>query len=533
MKGIKMKTTYISHHTVGDEIKFDYFEVDHKNRNIKSNPTVKLSFIDEQKDEDAFQIRISKYYEIEIIYGTKRSLIYAFHVLSNFNQKISCGLYESMPAFKHRGIIEGFYGRPWSHENRLDAIQFIHEHYMNMYIYAPKDDPYHRHLWREAYPLASFAKLKELIYHAQQLNVDFVFSLSPGNDFDYTKESDFEYLFKKIDAIIETGVTMYALLMDDINYALNTDAKKRFKTPGIAHAYVSNKLNQYLKSKLEKYVLMMCPTEYYQNTNTPYREDLKFNLESNIWVFWTGYNTIAEYIPNLDGQRVQSYFDHPLVLWENYPVNDMAFDRTFLGPLKNRGKYLFLNHVAMVANPMVEWHMSKLPLLTMSDYMYQPVSYDPLLSYEEALKTFLDGQDELYASLKCFAENNFHSLISYDTLKEVENAINNLDFNVLDQYFNETLAHFNALESKFKNKAFIIEAKPWFERFKMDYDLYIKINENKAIKEDTEYFNHDNKTIGTNIIVKLAKKLNLYDGPIYKKERPNYWDLKKGESNEI
>jgi hypothetical protein len=56
------------------------------------------------------------------------------------------------PSFAERGVVEGFYGTPWTHQDRVDILRFEGAHGMNVYYYAPKDDPYHRKLWRDAYP---------------------------------------------------------------------------------------------------------------------------------------------------------------------------------------------------------------------------------------------------------------------------------------------------------------------------------------------------------------------------------------------
>ena len=45
------------------------------------------------------------------------------------------------PAFAIRGVIEGFYGTPWSDEQRLDIIDFLAAHRFNTFLgYVPKDD---------------------------------------------------------------------------------------------------------------------------------------------------------------------------------------------------------------------------------------------------------------------------------------------------------------------------------------------------------------------------------------------------------
>ncbi len=40
-----------------------------------------------------------------------------------------------------RGVIEGFYGRPWTHQQRLSLIDFLADRGMNTFVYSPKDDP--------------------------------------------------------------------------------------------------------------------------------------------------------------------------------------------------------------------------------------------------------------------------------------------------------------------------------------------------------------------------------------------------------
>ena len=47
------------------------------------------------------------------------------------------------PDLPNRGVVEGFYGTPWSHEVRLSLIDFYGKFKMNSYLYGPKDDHYH------------------------------------------------------------------------------------------------------------------------------------------------------------------------------------------------------------------------------------------------------------------------------------------------------------------------------------------------------------------------------------------------------
>ena len=84
------------------------------------------------------------------------------------------------PSFPKRGIVEGFYGTPWTLEDRVDILRFQGQHGMNVYYYAPKDDPYHRKLWRKPYPRTQMSHLLEVANAARSNFVDFCFAVSPG-----------------------------------------------------------------------------------------------------------------------------------------------------------------------------------------------------------------------------------------------------------------------------------------------------------------------------------------------------------------
>ncbi len=62
-----------------------------------------------------------------------------------------------------RGTVEGFYGPPWTHEQRLAHLEFSARVGLNAYVYAPKHDPLHRQLWREPYGAGQLRQFAELV----------------------------------------------------------------------------------------------------------------------------------------------------------------------------------------------------------------------------------------------------------------------------------------------------------------------------------------------------------------------------------
>lgn len=61
------------------------------------------------------------------------------------------------------GVIEGFYGRPWTTEQRKDLFRKLKKLGMDFYMYAPKDDYKHRAYWRELYTVEEADHLSSIL----------------------------------------------------------------------------------------------------------------------------------------------------------------------------------------------------------------------------------------------------------------------------------------------------------------------------------------------------------------------------------
>ena len=103
--------------------------------------------------------------------------------------------------FRHRGIVEGFYGRPWAHADRLWWIDRLAELGMNTYVVAPKDDPLQRERWREPYPAEELARFGELVRRGRDAGVALGFALSPGLSIRYSDAADVATLVAKLRAL--------------------------------------------------------------------------------------------------------------------------------------------------------------------------------------------------------------------------------------------------------------------------------------------------------------------------------------------
>ena len=77
------------------------------------------------------------------------------------------------------GLIEGFYGRPWTWAERAETVAFLGPRGYGFYLYAPKADPYLRRRWREPHPADTATALAGLADRVRAAGVRFGVGLSP------------------------------------------------------------------------------------------------------------------------------------------------------------------------------------------------------------------------------------------------------------------------------------------------------------------------------------------------------------------
>lgn len=294
---------------------------------------------------------------------------------------------EDFPSFPERGIVEGFYGKPWSHQDRLDMLRFEGEHGMNVYYYAPKDDPYHRNLWRKPYPHREYARLGELASAAHENFVDFCFAISPGLSIRYSSEQDFGQLTTKLESVSQLGVSCFALFLDDVAPELqNSSDRARFSTLAEAHASLINKLFGHLKSRSPNNRLVVTPTTYTNSWgNRDYVEELGSLVRPEVPMVWTGIDTFSPTITSAQAVEWGKLLKRPPLVWDNFPVNDADSWRPHLGPLLGRGPDLAQSAHGFFSNPMIQARASLIPLATVADYLWNPAAYDPSRSLARSL----------------------------------------------------------------------------------------------------------------------------------------------------
>jgi hyaluronoglucosaminidase len=259
-------------------------------------------------------------------------------------------------------------------------------------VHAPKDDPYHRARWREPYPEAELEQLAGLVREASRAGVQLAYALAPGLDVCYSQDVELDAAIAKCEQVRSVGVRAFQLLWDDVEHALSCpEDEERYgheeQPSGAAQADFSNRFREAFP---QPGPLVVCPMGYAGTGDSPYRRSFSAPLHPDVVVYWTGPEVVSLGIAREALNTAAARFrGHTLLIWDNYPVNDFDPERLFLGPLLGRDPRLLDGRCAgLVANAMVQAVPSKLALATVADWLRDPASYDPLASYERALREY-------------------------------------------------------------------------------------------------------------------------------------------------
>ncbi|MFD7976175.1 beta-N-acetylglucosaminidase domain-containing protein [Streptomyces sp. NPDC059071] len=325
------------------------------------------------------------------------------------------------PAGAVRGLTEGFYGRPWSPAERLAQIDFMGRTKQNRYLYAPGDDPYRRALWREPYPAAERAAFRELAARAAANHVTLAWAVAPGQAMCLSSDADLKALTRKIDSMWALGVRAFQLQFQDVSYSewhCSDDGDAFGSGPGAAaraHARVANAVAAHL---VERYPgaapLSLMPTEYYQDGATDYRTALAGALDARVEVAWTGVGAVPRTITGRELAGARDALRHPLLTMDNYPVNDYAQDRLFLGPSTGREPAVAAGSAGFLANAMEQAAASRVPLFTAADFAWNPKGYRPQESWRAAVDELAGPDPAAREALRALAGNDASSILDPD-----------------------------------------------------------------------------------------------------------------------
>lgn len=416
--------------------------------------------------------------EIVVAGQDERGTYYAMQTLAQLlkDNQLPEVVITDFPSIAYRGVVEGFYGTPWSHEARLRQLKFYGENKMNTYIYGPKDDPYHSSPnWRLPYPEQEAKQLQELVKVANENEVDFVWAIHPGQDIKWN-EADRNLLLAKFEKMYELGVRSFAVFFDDIS-GEGTKAEKQAELLN----YIDN---QFVKVKGDVTPLVMCPTEYNKSWANPeggYLTTLGTKLNRTIQIMWTGDRVVSD-ITKEGIAWINKLIKRPAYIWWNFPVSDYVRDHLLLGPVYGNDREIAAQMSGFVTNPMEHAEASKIAIYGVADYAWNPVGYDSTKSWKEAMRILLpDAAD----ALEFFAMHNsdlgvnghrYRREESTDIQPASERFVGSYtqngnyaaeDFVLLSETFDRMRESSDLLAASTGNAPLIKEITPWMQQFKL------------------------------------------------------------------
>ncbi len=408
----------------------------------------------------------------------------AFYALCDLKQRVENhtledGNFVCSPCFKTRGYIEGFYGTPWTHEKRRSVMSLMALNRMNTVYYAPKDDAYHRDLWRDLYPEDDLLRLKELVDLAKEYYMEFHFCIAPGLSMKYSSDEEFETLMKKTEQLYSIGIRSFGLLLDDIDEELFYDEDKaRYGETVNAHIDLIERYHSALTEIDSSIKLTICPTLYNGTGAEYYISKLGQNISPLVSIFWTGRDICSRDLTSHEAVKFIEGTHHKPLYWDNYPVNDCAmYNEMHIAPIINRDADLWKYSEGIISNCMEYAECSKIPLITFADYLWDSDNYDAEKAWIKALnqivgkentENFISFADNLYTS--CLKDNNSQRFLKM--LVGVEMLIKAGDFEkALDlsgSYLTKMLACREYLK---KDIPICNELKKWADKFSVLCDI--------------------------------------------------------------
>lgn len=315
------------------------------------------------------------------------------------------------------GVVEGFYGRPWSHAERLDLLEQLAALGLNTYFYAPKNDLKHRAIWRETYDDAELALFRELVEACGERGLHFIYGLSPGLDISFSEAAERDRITRRFAQLRELGVRHFALLFDDLPGRMSDEDRRAYPSLAAAQCDVTNAIFGCARKHGARSRFLFCPTPYCdrmdraQHGGAAYLDEIGRLLDPAIDILWTGPEIVSETISIESIERLSQRIGRPPVIWDNLFANDYDARRLYCGPYSGRERELRGVVRGILINPNNEYPINFIALRTLAAYLDGDNKWEPrdaflqsaadwLARYETVTKPI--SLDDLVLLADCF-----------------------------------------------------------------------------------------------------------------------------------
>ncbi len=383
-----------------------------------------------------------------------------------------------------KGVIEGYYGRPWTVLQRERLIGLLGDWNLDTFLCSPKDQPDHRIYWKEPLSESALAKLKNLVDVGKSVGVDVGTSLSPGLTLEYSNVDHLESQLLRLTQLNEIGCQLVGIFLDDIPGELQSEQDlKSFTSIVEAQLYFINTLCERARSGGVTMDFIICPTQYCGIGTEDYISTFGTGLDVAVDLMWTGRQICSTTLTFSDAEIFEENTDHQPFYWDNYPVNDVAMTyQLHIGPLRGREAAMTTNMSGYLANPMELFESSLIPLQTMAEFFADPGSYDPDGAWDTAVSRMFSTESERIA-FHHFGRTVQDSCLNGDASPEVSNILNRAAYlwrtgqtleaaGVLDQLSTEIAMHSRILlGSTFTLPNLQSEILPWVEKYALGGEI--------------------------------------------------------------
>ena len=322
---------------------------------------------------------------------------------------------------KNRGIIEGYYGVPYSAEVTKDLFRFMARYKMNTYMYGAKSDPYHSRYWGDPYPTSISAEQERIGYLNQDMmrditkvanesKVNFIWAIHPGKAFANAEDPQvLDKIMAKFESMHKLGVRQFGVFVDDVGVPsdpaimklcadnLNTLQQRiddKWNKKGAAATDTVKPLHYVPQLYAHGWVSQKRAREFFESLS---------GTTSKISIYITGRDVWS--VPNnVDLATVKSWLGRDVSWWWNYPCNDQ--DPTKLFVMDTYSNFRDETHIdnlsrlekrltglgTLIINPMQQGELSKIALFSVADYSWNNAGFDNYSSWDAAIPAVVGKQ---------------------------------------------------------------------------------------------------------------------------------------------
>lgn len=333
-------------------------------------------------------------------------------ILDKGTSDLQCVTIYDYADIRNRGVIEGYYGVPYSAAVTKDLFEFMARYKMNTYMYGAKSDPYHSRFWSDPYPetitpdqerigYLSQDMIREITDVAHACKVNFIWAIHPGEAFIDAEDTGVNSrIMDKFESMYSLGVRQFGVFVDDVGVPYDEPALKlgadrltdlqnridaRWNSPSAAPGDIVKPLH---------YVPQLYAYSWTSRANARKFFESLSPVPSKINIYITG-AAVWSVPNNEDLDVVKDFLGRPTSWWWNYPCNDN--DMTKIFPMDMYSNFKDESHIenlarlddglatgTLIINPMQQGEISKISLFSVADYAWNESAFNNEKSWEAA-----------------------------------------------------------------------------------------------------------------------------------------------------